>query len=37
MHKKEYGTVVKNIEHFRPEIDTVNYILIDTTEDCEKK
>ena len=35
-HKK-YGTVVKEYEFIRPEVDIVNYILNDTFKGCKNK
>ena len=37
IHKKEYGTVVKEYEFIKPEIGEVNYILNDAIKDCRKK
>ena len=34
IHKKEYGTVVKDDEYFKQEMDEVKYILSDTMKDC---
>ena len=35
-HKTDYGTVVKEYEFVRPEIDLVIYMLIDTIKFCRK-
>ena len=36
-HKKEYGTVVEDYDFNNPDIDEVNFILIDTIKDCRSK
>ena len=36
-HKQKYGTVVKESEFIKPDIDSVNYILNDTIKNCRRK
>ena len=36
-HKAKYGTIVKEYEFCKPDIDSVNYILKNTIKDCRKK
>ena len=36
-HEQKYGSVVKEYEILKPDIDEVNYILNDTTKDCTNK
>ena len=36
-HKQKHGTVVKEYEFIKPDIDSVNYLLNDTIKDCGKK
>ena len=35
-HEQKYGTVVKEYEFNKPDIDSVNYIFNDTIKECRK-